>query len=503
MSWTIRKLPWLLLAIVALATFLRLFCLGCESFKSDEAFSVLWSTLDPVTIIKSTAPVDPHPPFYYLLLHYWMVLFGESETAVRALSACLGIVSVLVFYRIGCELLNKKIALIASFLMAINAFVITHSQEARQYSLLLFLTLVSFLFFIRMLEAEKIKKSYVLIYLITNVILCYTHLFGIFTIGSQVLYFLLFRHRFTGVRFVFWGTQALTLLLFAPWIFVLVTDSLPYVADTDIFLWIPEPTIGWVAEIIASISGPQYLWLPVAYIFVLVTFALFLAGALIPSALSKNERQNRVRGSNTLTRILKTVAEPRTSLLLLWFIIPIILALILSATVRPIFLNRYLIGTVPALYLLAAIGIYKIDSLTGGYLLRVKAACLIVVLVTAITAQGLYTYYAMPQKPEWREVTSLIECNARPDDGIIVYKEGFRRPFYYYYLENPEISVETHEVIGTEPSWIDKDRVWLVFASMDPDEDISLRNDLVAQYGKGTPILQEEFHLITVYLFDQ
>lgn len=499
-------MPWLLLAIIALAAFLRLFCLGCESLKGDEAFSVLWSSPDPISIIKSTALTETHPPFYYLLLHFWMILFGKSEAAIRVLSACLGIISVVILYKIGCELFNRKIAVIASFLIAINAFVITHSQEARQYSLLLLLTVVSFLYFIRIVEAEKVNKSHVFFYVISNILLCYTHIFGPFTIVCQVLYFLLFRRRYSEVRFVFWSAQAITLLFFLPWIFVLVTYTFPHIADPNMFYVMPELTVSWVAEIVASISGPQYLWLPIAFVFVLIFFTLCLAGVFLPPRLLEKKRQNKTIIRSKLARILKSITEPRTALLLIWLIFPVVISLILSLTVTSLFLNRYLIGITPALYLLVAIGIYKIDSFIRSYAPQIKVAYILVVLITAISVQGLYTYYALPQKPQWREITDLIKQNYRPDDGIVVYEDPFRRPFYYYYLENPKISTQTGQIIGTEPSWIGKERVWLIFAfaSRDLDVDYSLINDLVAQYGHGTQIMQEEYHLITVnvYLFD-
>jgi uncharacterized membrane protein len=96
------------------------------------------------------------------MLHFWMLLFGQSEIAVRALSACLGIISVLLIYKVGRELYNRKIGLIASLLMTISTFAIYSSQEARQYSLLLLLTLLSFLFFIRIIKADKnlLHKDY-------------------------------------------------------------------------------------------------------------------------------------------------------------------------------------------------------------------------------------------------------------------------------------------------------------------------------------------------------
>jgi len=502
----IRKLPWLLLAIIGLALFLRLYGLGDESLKADETFSVLWSVQDPVSIIKSTALIEHHPPFYYLCLHYWMILFGEGESAIRVLSALLGIMSVVVLYKVGRELFNRNIAITASFLMAINAFVITHTQEARQYGFLLLLTLVSFLYFIRIIQAEKIKNSHVIIYVIANILLCYTHIFGPFTIVCQALYFLLFRRRYSEVRFIFWGSQAVILLFFLPWIYVLFTYTFPHIADPDIFYVMPEITVIWVAEIVASISGPQYLWPPVAFVFVLIFLTLCLAGVFLsPRLIEKKRLKETVTGSK-LAIILKSIAEPRTALLLIWLVIPVVISLIVSLTYASIFINRYLIGITPALYLLAAFGIYRVHSVINNYAPQIRVSCILIVLITAISIQGLYTYYALPQKPEWREITNLVKQDYRPDDGIVFNEVFYSRPFYYYFLENPEIDTKTLRIIGTEPSWTGKERVWLIFAyaSRKSDVDYSLMNELVSQYGSGTQIVQEKYHLITanVYLFD-
>ena len=148
----IKKLPWLLLTILAIAAFLRLYRLGSESIWLDEAFSVLVSKASPISIVKLTATSETHPPLYYLLLHFWMLAFGQSEVALRSLSACFGILSIFLLYKVGCELFNHKVGLLSSSLLAISTFTIWYSQDARPYSLLLCVTLLSFLFFVRIFK---------------------------------------------------------------------------------------------------------------------------------------------------------------------------------------------------------------------------------------------------------------------------------------------------------------------------------------------------------------
>jgi mannosyltransferase len=54
-----------------------------QSVWRDEAFSVLMA-LRPVSFIITHVSFEP--PFYYLLLHFWIKCFGQSEIALRSLS---------------------------------------------------------------------------------------------------------------------------------------------------------------------------------------------------------------------------------------------------------------------------------------------------------------------------------------------------------------------------------------------------------------------------------
>jgi uncharacterized membrane protein len=496
----LRKAPWFLLIILALAAFLRLFCLGCESLWLDEAFSAAWSRPEPISIIESTALTENKPPLYYVLLHYWMIPFGQSDTAIRALSACLGIASVYLLYRIGQELFNRRVGILASFLMAINAFAVNYSQEARQYSLLLFLTLVSFLCFLHIVGAERIKKTHVFFYITANTLLCYTHMFGLFIIMSQVFYFLLFRHRYVRSKFVFWGAQIVTLLFFAPWIFVLIRYTFP--EATHGLDWIPEPTVTGIADTIGSLSGAGYLWRPAGILFVLIILLLCFAGVFLPPENGKRNDKNKGAFNFKLATFLKSIKESKIALLLIWILFPFVLSLVLSLAIKPIFVNRFLIGITPALFLLTALGICRIDSVAKAHSLRVPAYLLLALLIAMITLQGLHTYYALPQKTQWREAANMITHNAASNDGVFVY-DKHDLPFYYYYLGSSVISVQDHKLTWKEDSLIDKDRVWVVFTSENQDEYITVRKELIDRYGRDSLVLQEDFHQINVYLFNK
>ena len=56
-----------------------------QSLWRDEAFSYLLAKKNIIEIIFLTAK-DYNPPLYYLILHFWIKIFGHSEIALRSLS---------------------------------------------------------------------------------------------------------------------------------------------------------------------------------------------------------------------------------------------------------------------------------------------------------------------------------------------------------------------------------------------------------------------------------
>jgi mannosyltransferase len=85
----------ILILILLLATVLRFLNLGDQSFWNDEG-NTARLVERPLALIIEGAAGDIHPPGYYIGLHLWRAVAGESEFALRASSALCGILTVAV-----------------------------------------------------------------------------------------------------------------------------------------------------------------------------------------------------------------------------------------------------------------------------------------------------------------------------------------------------------------------------------------------------------------------
>jgi mannosyltransferase len=125
-----RATPFLLLVIVALGGFLRVYQIGSKGLWLDEAFSV-WLGWQPVgEMLGWLMRIDQHPPLYYALLHLWMAL-GDGAATVRALSALCGTLTIPVVYLLGRRLADGKVGLLAALILAVSPFHVRFAQETR------------------------------------------------------------------------------------------------------------------------------------------------------------------------------------------------------------------------------------------------------------------------------------------------------------------------------------------------------------------------------------
>jgi mannosyltransferase len=141
--------------ISGVALVLRLPGLG-DSYWVDEAISV-GIAAHPVSQIPSLLRLDGSPPLYYFLLHFWMRLFGQSETATHVLSLVPSIATVPVTWWAARSLFGRRAAYFAALLSAVSAFLIGNATETRMYSLAALLGLLVAICFVRSLvEGRRI-----------------------------------------------------------------------------------------------------------------------------------------------------------------------------------------------------------------------------------------------------------------------------------------------------------------------------------------------------------
>ncbi|MBE9507457.1 MAG: glycosyltransferase family 39 protein [Chloroflexi bacterium] len=221
---------FLLLAILLLASLLRFYRLDAQSFWNDEGNSARLSERTLDLILEGTAS-DIHPPGYYLLLHYWRGLFGQSEFALRSLSVVAGLALVAFTYLLGRHLFGETTGLMAAFLGAVSPFAVYYSQEARMYALLAVLSAASTYLLLRLLASNRQPATkyphlgIIAVYVITCAAGLYTqYAFPFVLLAHNVifgLWWLAVAGR-SGNRWrwlVLWiGMQAATVALYLPWL---------------------------------------------------------------------------------------------------------------------------------------------------------------------------------------------------------------------------------------------------------------------------------------------
>ncbi|MCX6022405.1 MAG: glycosyltransferase family 39 protein [Chloroflexi bacterium] len=129
------------LAILLLATVVRLINLEGRTTEYDEIVSVLFAAADLPAMVRGTA-ADTMPPLYYVLLHLWApniaALWWE-----RLPSVAFSVATVAVAYLLGLRTVGRTGATLGALFVALSPFFVFFAQFARMYALLTLLVLLA------------------------------------------------------------------------------------------------------------------------------------------------------------------------------------------------------------------------------------------------------------------------------------------------------------------------------------------------------------------------
>lgn len=216
------------IAIIVLATALRLNNIGSHGLAGDEKFSLFvsqfvayegsnqhdsvrkpnspyftpkefWSEKDIRGFYDAIARVDTgNGALYTFTLHYWSKFVGLADGNLRLLSLIFNVLTVILLYFFTKKhYKSDSLALIAMFLAAISPFYVTFSQVARNYAMQYFFSLLATHIFLLILDRDN-KKNKVLLYIFYGIValaceLCHISTFTLFFIHG--LYLLLFHRK--------------------------------------------------------------------------------------------------------------------------------------------------------------------------------------------------------------------------------------------------------------------------------------------------------------------
>jgi uncharacterized membrane protein len=203
-----RRTLLVLLALTALAGFLRLYHLGQESLWIDEA-ATWWNATRP-TWHDTIFAESNHSPLWWMVSRLFVKAFGDGEFALRLPAALCGIAAVPLTFFLARSVLDPKrapegagwrgidsgAAPWIACLAAIHPFWIEYSQEARMYSTLLVEALALSIVFLSWLDRRGAAR--IVLYGVVSVLALYTHPFVVFVLAGHATFFLLERLRTRG-----------------------------------------------------------------------------------------------------------------------------------------------------------------------------------------------------------------------------------------------------------------------------------------------------------------
>jgi mannosyltransferase len=388
----------LFLTLVTLAgAWFRLFHLGAKSLWLDEGATV--------TLARMAWPHFVHVWWYgeasfqgafFLLMRGWLHL-GQGEVWVRLPAAIFGIASIPLIYLLARKLVGVGPALASAAILAFSPTHVYYSQEARSYTLTILLAMVSSWFFVNAVEDNR-ERDWAL-WTVFGVLAVYSHYFASLVLVAQA------SSLFFDKKPTPWGR----LVIHGLAILAITAPGLTYVLrvppEAMTFPWMPKPSPKQMLHLALFLGGSGEKFLLAAL--------LWIAGVI---AIRRERNAEPIPGSYW-----------RGMLVISWAALPIALTALVSLR-HPIFVQRYMIFSLPATVMLAGRGMSVLPKRRLGFWL--------VIALCVASVPTIFVGYRKPRE-DWRNATNVILASARSGDAVAVY------PFYaivgydYYRLLDP------------------------------------------------------------------
>jgi len=459
--------PWLVIIITLVGGFLRMLLLGTKGMWLDETFSVWMASHGVVDMLQWIVRIDQHPPLYYLLLHYWIALNGDTPYYVRLLSVLFGAGTIPIIYLIGKRMSGVVMGLVAAVLLALSLFNIYFAQETRMYTLLTFNAAVAIYALVRLLTDSRSVRP------IGSQFREYLHAWRTsgpvepdtkeeFGYKDETRYqsgwrAWIFRHRWLPIHTIETDLAWVAFIVFSAATMLSHNTAVLFPLATNIFVlglmlfqrikksgsppgfqapsfgdWV-KAQIGifllwspWIVSFIKQASAVyQRFWIPEptwdAVIQVLKSF-------LNPSAPIPASQAMVIWTLYVLVLCLGLVHFRKKFSQFLFlaalFAIPFLGELIVSIR-RPIFFGRTLIWTTIPLYLVLAAGVAQL-----------KFRPLMILVLGSLGAINLFSagdYYRFYQKEDWSTAAGYVANFAEKDDLVLFNSNFVEIPFNYYF----------------------------------------------------------------------
>jgi mannosyltransferase len=385
----------LLFAVLSLGILLRIYNIRAWDFWFDEVISIRAAHND----ISN----DIQPPLYHSILYLFLIFVVENEFNVRILSALFGILSIYMIYRIGKQLFNYRVGLISAFILSVSPIHIWYAQEARGYTLFVFLAIATFYCFILSLRKNRNKQW--LQYGVFATLSIYASYYLFLIVIAELAVLLHGRYIAQAKKWIL--TRLLSAGLFCFWLPVFYN----HIISTNTIFWLKKPSIRSLIITFENFNV-GYSATQAAYLFSSITFLLLVANSV---------------------RVLKKYRAD--FFLLLAFIVLPVSAVYLISQMMPVYLDRQLMIFSPFYYLMLAVGIENFNSR--------RTKIFFIVTISLLSSISLHRYFNSEISPPYhhegvhlkkplRPAAQYLKDNIMPGD-IVAHTNPSTQALGYYY----------------------------------------------------------------------
>lgn len=462
---------FLFFLILSIGIILRVYRLCSVSFWFDESLPLV---MTGEGIKKALFSFKFYCPIIWdTFIHYYSNIIKDNALLLRLPPIIFGAFSILLLYRLGELIFDKKTALFSAFLLAISPFHVYYSREIRMYSLISLLSLISvYCLFMAIKENRNVHWCG---YSIANIANIYIHpMMSLFFLAEFIFYIFYIKKYYHHLR-KWIKVNIIIFILLIPWI-ISILSGFNLVIKRD--NWFFELTLAWIPRIIlASIFytfknftigynavRQVYLWA------ILLFFMLFLYGIF-----KKNKEKEGM------------------ALVLLCLLVPIFSAYFISR-LSNCYLDRYFISSSLFYYLIIGKGLSEVNKKYSLFALGI-----IIILLSSAIRNYYINYLPGPvvrehvgieSRKEYAQAASYVARNFYEGDIIFHTCRNTIPSFNYYFSryykskipiaknlilqwskDNKELisfqyNTDNHQFIDwTNNISLDKkNRVWLIFS---------------------------------------
>ena len=423
-----RRFAFVLLAgALILGAGLRFQKLALADLNADEGASWAAASLPGVSeVVAMEHQLDPGKlPLYDLMLHGWIGIFGDGVCAMRAMSAALGTIAIVLVFATVCEVcrslggqpgaaIGELAGAFTALIYAVNFMMVTSDRTVRMYPVAMSAELVQIFFLVRaqrrggwlnytgsaICTAAMMAANFTACFLLLAEGLWFASLLAAKALGARTEGLAIFR---PGAALAAGGA------LLAPLLPAALASSQQAVAMGALD-WIKMRPITWPYQVLLNAAGGRVLFWSFA--------------ALAGFGVWRQWRSARLA----------------SGFFAAWTAGPILFLMAVTYLVRPLEFPRYALIAFVGMFALAAFGAASM-----------RAVAVHLALAVALVGLALgRTHHAIkhPHEAAWREATEIAARRTAPDEPIAVFPEYCQNVVRYYLSPGRRAGVRGENACG-------------------------------------------------------